>query len=83
MRRRLENLVNEMLDGQILLAEALFEFEKVFIEKALERNRNHISNTAARLGMHRNTVAKRIAAYNGSSRKISGTAKPARRPRRS
>jgi DNA-binding NtrC family response regulator len=69
MKNRLDALVNEMLDGHILLSEALAEFEKVFIEKALERNNNHISNTADVLGVHRNTVAKRIASYNGSMRR--------------
>lgn len=69
MKNHLDALINEMLDGQILLGEALAEFEKVFIEKALERNNNHISNTADVLGVHRNTVAKRIASYNGSMKR--------------
>lgn len=67
MKKQMEALVEKMLDGQILLSEALEEFEKVFIERALERNGNHISKTAETLGMHRNTVAKRLASYNGSS----------------
>lgn len=63
----MEALVERMLDGQILLNEALEEFEKVFIERALERNGDHISKTAEMLGLHRNTVAKRLARYNGST----------------
>jgi len=66
MKKRLDALIDDMLDGRILLGEALEEFEKVYIEKALRRNGNHISNTAEMLGVHRNTVAKRIAKYNGS-----------------
>lgn len=66
MKKQMEALVEELLDGRILLSEALEEFEKVFIERALERNGNHISNTAEALGMHRNTVAKRLASYNGA-----------------
>ncbi len=69
MKKRIEALIDEMLDGQLLLNEALAEFEKVFIEKALARNSNHISRTAETLGVHRNTVAKRIASYNGSLKK--------------
>jgi len=65
MKKLLEALVEEMLDGRLLLGEAIEEFEKVFIEKALVRNGNHISRTADTLGVHRNTVSKRIAAYNG------------------
>lgn len=67
----MEALVEQMLDGQILLSEALEEFEKVFILSALERNDSHISNTADVLGLHRNTVAKKVASYNGSNNRSS------------
>lgn len=63
MRKQLEALVEEMLDGQILLDEAKAEFEKVYIEKCFERNKNHISKTAEVLGIHRNTLSKRITSY--------------------
>jgi transcriptional regulator with PAS, ATPase and Fis domain len=63
MRDRMESLVEEMLDGQILLNEALSEFEKLYIQKALERNSEHLSQTADALGIHRNTLSKRVAAY--------------------
>jgi len=64
MHEQMEALVEEMLDGQILLDEAKDEFEKVFIKKALSRNSRHISKTANVLGIHRNTLSKRIAAYD-------------------
>lgn len=64
MRKQLEALIEEMLDGRILLDEARAEFEKVYIEKCLERNKKHISKTAEVLGIHRNTLSKRIASYN-------------------
>lgn len=64
MRFQLEALIDEMLDGQILLDEALSEFEKVYIEKALSRHKKHLSNTARVLGIHRNTLSKRVAAYH-------------------
>lgn len=64
MRSTLERLIHEMLDGQILLDEAVAEFEKVYIQKALERNGNRLSRTATAIGIHRNTLAKRVAAYN-------------------
>lgn len=53
-----------MLDGHILLDEAVTEFEKVYIQKALERNGNRLSQTASAIGIHRNTLSKRVAAYN-------------------
>ena len=63
MRARLETLIDEMLEGQILLDEALSEFEKLYIKKALAKNRQHLSRTAVVLGIHRNTLAKRVATY--------------------
>jgi DNA-binding NtrC family response regulator len=54
-----------MLDGRILLDEAVSEFEKIYIQKALARNSGHLSKTATALGIHRNTLSKRVAGYNG------------------
>ena len=63
IHNRLESLIDEMLEGHILLDEALCEFEKLYIKKAMARHKQHISNTAAVLGIHRNTLAKRVATY--------------------
>lgn len=68
MRARLEALIDEMLDGQIMLDEALSEFEKLYIQKALSRNKEHLSRTAATLGIHRNTLSKRVASYRMQER---------------
>ena len=59
----MENLINEMLDGHILLDEAITEFEKLYIQRALERHSGHISKTANALGIHRNTLSKRVSSY--------------------
>ena len=63
MRERLEALIDEMLDGQIMLDEALTEFEKLYIQKALARHKEHLSRTASTLGIHRNTLSKRVSTY--------------------
>jgi DNA-binding NtrC family response regulator len=68
MRIKLEALVEEMLDGRILLDEAVGEFEKLYIQKALQRQDKHLSRTAALLGIHRNTLSKRVAAYQKQER---------------
>jgi DNA-binding NtrC family response regulator len=60
---RLESLIDEMLEGHILLDEAICEFEKLYIKKALARHKEHLSKTAVVLGIHRNTLAKRVATY--------------------
>jgi transcriptional regulator with PAS, ATPase and Fis domain len=75
MHARLETLIEEMLDGRILLAEALTEFEKLYIKKALARNKHHLSRTARALGIHRNTLSKRVAAYQEKERPLVRTAK--------
>jgi DNA-binding NtrC family response regulator len=68
MRARLEALIDEMLDGQLMLDEALSEFEKLYIEKALARHKKHLSRTASTLGIHRNTLSKRVATYSTQER---------------
>ncbi|HEX8176348.1 MAG TPA: helix-turn-helix domain-containing protein [Pyrinomonadaceae bacterium] len=75
MRARLEALIDEMLDGQIMLDEALAEFEKLYIQKALTRQKEHLSRTASVLGIHRNTLSKRVATYRTQERPIARTAK--------
>ncbi|HEX8843702.1 MAG TPA: helix-turn-helix domain-containing protein [Pyrinomonadaceae bacterium] len=64
MRARLEALIDEMLDGQIMLDEAVAEFEKLYIQKALARHKEHLSRTAHILGIHRNTLSKRVSTYS-------------------
>jgi DNA-binding NtrC family response regulator len=63
IRPRLEAVIDDMLDGHILLDEALEEFEKLYIQKAFGRNKKRISHTAAALGIHRNTISKRVHSY--------------------
>jgi transcriptional regulator with PAS, ATPase and Fis domain len=76
MRTKLEGLIDEMLDGQILLEEAVGEFEKLYIQKALHRHK-HLSKTASILGIHRNTLSKRVAAYQKHDRASNRAAKRA------
>src|ERR1700759_2713229 len=68
MRARLEALIDEMCDGHIMLDEALTEFEKLYIQKALARHKEHLSRTATSLGIHRNTLSKRVADYRTQER---------------
>ena len=75
MRTRLENLIDEMLDGRILLSEAIGEFEKLYIKKAFLRNDGHLSKTALALGSHRNTLSKRVAAYHRAERPLARAAR--------
>ena len=76
---RLASLIEEMLEGQILLDEALSEFEKLYIQKALAKHKEHLSKTATVLGIHRNTLSKRVATYKKQERAASRVAKRAAR----
>ncbi len=68
LRTQMEILIEEMLNGQILLNEALLEFEKIYIQKALQRYNEHLSNTANALGIHRNTLSKKTATYQTAAK---------------
>ncbi len=82
MRVRLEALIDEMLDGKIMLDEARDEFEKLYIQKAYTLHDEHIIHTSAALGIHRNTLSKRIAAYRAQARaKTTKKLNPKRRKR--
>ena len=63
MRDQLEKLVQEMLDKGILYDDARREFEKVFIARALQRSKGSVGDAAELLGIHRNTVARKMAEY--------------------
>jgi DNA-binding NtrC family response regulator len=63
VREQLEKLVQDLLDKGILYDDARREFEKVFIAKALQRSKGNVGDAAELLGMHRNTIARKITEY--------------------
>jgi len=63
VRDRLEALIQEMLDKGILYDDARREFEKVFIARALQRSKGNVGDAADLLGIHRNTVARKMTEY--------------------
>jgi DNA-binding NtrC family response regulator len=63
VREQLEQLVQEMLEKGILYEEARRELEKLFITRALQRSRGSVGDAADLLGLHRNTVARKMAEY--------------------
>ena len=63
MKEQLESLVGMMVDRGILLEEALTEFEKKFIKRVLEHARGNQCRAAKVLGIHRNTLSRKISQY--------------------
>ncbi len=63
MREQLNRLVDEMLTKGILYEDARREIERRFISRALARSNGNLSRAAGLLGIHRNTLSRKIAAH--------------------
>ncbi len=66
MKDQLERLITEMLDRGIPFQKAVKEFEKQFIMKSLERSGDNRTQAAKALGIHRNTLQKKLLSFNHS-----------------
>jgi Fis family transcriptional regulator len=63
MKDQLEGLVSQMVERGILFDEAIGEFEKRFIKRVLDRVDGNQSRAADILGIHRNTLSRKIVEY--------------------
>jgi Fis family transcriptional regulator, factor for inversion stimulation protein len=63
VRDQLEGLVMQMVERGILFGEAVEEFEKRFIKRVLERTNGNQSRAAEVLGIHRNTLSRKMTEY--------------------
>ncbi len=63
MKDQLEGLVSQMVERGIYFDEAISEFEKRFIKKVLDRASGNQSRAAQVLGIHRNTLSRKIEEY--------------------
>ncbi|HKO03792.1 MAG TPA: helix-turn-helix domain-containing protein [Candidatus Acidoferrales bacterium] len=63
MKEQLEGLVGQMVERGILFQEAVGEFEKRFIKRVLDRSNGNQSRAAKVLGIHRNTLSRKIFTY--------------------
>lgn len=60
MKQKLEDLIDEMIDGGIRFPEAKREFEKRFLAQVMERENGNLSKAARKLRIHRNTLSKKL-----------------------
>ena len=60
MKEALESLIAEMVDKGILFEEARTEFERRFIQHVLTQEHGNRSLAAQTLGMHRNTLSRKM-----------------------
>ena len=63
MKDQLEGLVSQMVERGILFEEAIGEFEKRFIKRTLERAQGNQCRAAKMLGIHRNTLSRKLDEY--------------------
>jgi Fis family transcriptional regulator len=63
VKDQLEGLVTQMVDRGILFDEAMGEFEKRFIKRTLERADGNQCRAAKMLGIHRNTLSRKMGEH--------------------
>ena len=69
MKDQLDSLVKQMIEHGILFTEAVSEFEKGFIKRMLEKSNGNYSKAAAALGIHRNTLSRKMEDFGLNHRK--------------
>jgi DNA-binding NtrC family response regulator len=60
---RLERLIDEMVERGVHFEDATHEFEKRFIVRVLESCDGSLTKTADTLGIHRNTLSRKMAEH--------------------
>ena len=83
MRDQMEKLIAELVESGVFFQDAVSEFEKRFIKRVLENYRGNQLQSAKALGIHRNTLGRKMEEYklatkNGNHRN-GHTPKPARK----
>ena len=62
MREQLDRVVAEMVDKGVHYADAQREFERRFISRVVAACDGNVGRAAEVLGMHRNTLTRKVAA---------------------
>ena len=60
MNEKLDRLIDEMVERGIRFPDATREFERRFIAKVLAESDGNLSKAADTLGVHRNTLSRKI-----------------------
>ena len=60
---RLDRLVDEMVERGVQFEDAIHEFEKRFISRVLGCCDGSLTRTADTLGIHRNTLTRKMGEY--------------------
>lgn len=71
IKQVLEEIIDEMVAKGIYWTEAVSQFEKLFILRALEKSDGNLSRAAETMGVHRNTLSKKIREHEIDRKKNS------------
>ena len=71
IKQVLEEIIDEMVAKGIYWTEAVSQFEKLFILRALEERTGNLSRAAEAMGVHRNTLSKKIREHRIDKKKKS------------
>ena len=63
LREQLERLVDDMVTRGVRYEDAQREFEKRFILHVLHKSDGNLCKAACLLGMHRNTLSRKVTEY--------------------
>ncbi len=74
MKDHLDTIIHQMVEKGVRYDIASRDFEKKYISRVLERAQGNQSQAARLLGIHRNTLSRKIAEYslevpNGNGRR--------------
>ena len=68
MKDQLDALIDQMITSGLHYEDAVSEFERRFIKKTLETNEGNQSRAARALGIHRNTLSRKMNGLLASHR---------------
>ena len=71
IKQILEEIIDEMVAKGIYWTEAVSQFEKLFILRALEKSNGNLSRAAETMGVHRNTLSKKLREHKIKKKRIS------------
>ena len=71
IKQVLEEIIDEMVAKGIYWTEAVSQFEKLFILRALEKSNGNLSRAAETMGVHRNTLSKKLREHKIKKKRIS------------
>ena len=74
MKEKFDGLIERLLEANVLLPDAIEILERSMIHRALDRHSGNQCAAAKQLGIHRNTLQRKMAEYG------IGNGRPKRKP---